>query len=71
MELDPVVKIALWQRCGMGQSDQLASRERTESLSLEEAENLGLATFTKVALARDTAHQHGACKCCSKDATTT
>jgi len=58
----------------MGHSDQLVSSytalcERAKSLSFEEARDLGMATFTKVAQARDEAHKECVCKCCSDDPT--
>jgi len=58
LTMDPVAKMALWERCGLQGSKRVLKAyvsvcERAEPFSLKEAQQLGLETFVKVVQVRE------------------
>lgn len=68
MYIDPMKKIILWERYDLPGHElipcymEIISRPR--SISLDEAHDIGLGAFVKVASAREIAHRKGVCGCC-------
>ncbi|KAI0771579.1 hypothetical protein BD413DRAFT_549708 [Trametes elegans] len=69
MYLGPIRKILIWTRYDLPAHELVPVFmdviSRPQPLSLEEAQDLGLALFVKVSHARDLVHAEGACQCCS------
>jgi len=63
MTIEPVRKIVLWARYNLSRNDlapaYVALIARSQSISLEEAQALGMETTVKLACARDKAHAEG------------
>ncbi|KAI0353619.1 hypothetical protein OH77DRAFT_1483585 [Trametes cingulata] len=67
--IEPIRKVLIWHRYNLPPHELISSYmdliSRPQSLSLGEAQDLGLPLFVKIAHARDLAHAKGACRCCS------
>ena len=64
--IDPIRKILFWTRYDLPPNELIPSYTdiilRPQSLSIGEAQEVGLAMFTKIAHARDMAHAEGICR---------
>ncbi|KAI0638142.1 hypothetical protein C8Q77DRAFT_1089605 [Trametes polyzona] len=67
--IEPLQKIMIWHRYNLPTDELVPSYidaiSRPQSLSLTEAEEIGLPMSVKIAQARDAVHARGACRCCA------
>ena len=66
--IPPVQKLLFWTRYNLSPNELIPTYmeliSRRQPLSLQDAEEVGLPTFVKIAQARDLVHEEGACQFC-------